>query len=157
MKKLNLFSATIAFRGIKRDFTVHLVCCIVEETNFNIRIAQLLCAGCINSNTHKHKSLQNPSFTIFKTFIIPVFRLVMSVIWCIVKLMGSTRFLWPTAMWITHGFFSHTILKSTPNMTVFQYKVEHRSCGQLSTLPSTLIFLQALWAVYILLVCQASG
>ena len=56
MKKLNLFLATIAFHGIKRDLTVHLVCAIVEENNFNIQTAQLPYAGGINTNTkYKYK------------------------------------------------------------------------------------------------------
>ena len=56
MKKLNLFLATMAFHGIKRDLTVHLVYAIVGEKNFNIQTAQLPYAGSLNTNTkYKYK------------------------------------------------------------------------------------------------------
>ena len=52
----SIFGNNIAFHGIKRDLTVHLVCVIVEEKNFNIQIAQLPYAGSINTNTkYKYK------------------------------------------------------------------------------------------------------
>ena len=52
----SIFGNNIAFHGIKRDLTVHLVCAIVEENNFNIQIAQLPYAGGINTNTkYKYK------------------------------------------------------------------------------------------------------
>ena len=47
----SIFGNNIAFHGIKRDLTVHLVCVIVEENNFNIQIAQPPYAGGINTNT----------------------------------------------------------------------------------------------------------
>ena len=74
MKKLNLFLATIAFHGIKRDLTVHLVCAIVEENNFNIQTAQLPYAGGINTNTkYKYKVYKTHSAQFLKLLLLIFF------------------------------------------------------------------------------------